>query len=274
MRKMMTIAALLTSTAAVAYDGGGSGWKKDGDKIAVDDAGNPIFIATDGREMTVRSDTVVTLQNEAKNHRIRAEAAEAKLVKFDGIADPEAAKKALETVGKLDAKQLIDAGKVDEVRAEITKQYEQRLADSAKLVESANAQISNMRLDTAFNSSEFARNRLTVPVEMVRATFGDRFKDDGGKIVATGADGNPIYSKKNVGELADFDEALSIIVENYKHKDTILKAPDASGSGNNGNGGNRGQGRTFTRKDFEALPPSQQAEIAAKAGSGEVSIVD
>lgn len=43
--------------------------------------------------------------------------------------------------------------------------------------------------------------------------------------------GNPIYSRKNPGELADFDEALEIIISQYPHKDSILRGSGASGAG-------------------------------------------
>ena len=264
--------ALLSSSVALGYD-----WKLDGDTLAKDDAGNPIWIADGGSEMSVKGDTISRLNGEAATHRKRAETAEVSLAKFEGIKDPEAAKKALETVSKLDQKQLIDAGKVDEVRAEITKQYEQKLSEKDQALEQSNQRINNMQLDTAFNSSEFARERLAVPVEMVRATFGDRFKIEDGKIVAYGADGNPVYSKKHVGEPADFDEALELIVGNYKHKDTILKAPDAGGTGGNGGGGARGRGRTITKADFQEIAqsdPVKAQEISGKVGSGEMTMID
>jgi hypothetical protein len=92
--------------------------------------------------------------------------------------------------------------------------------------------------------------------------------------VAYGADGNPISSKKHIGENASFDEALELIIDNYKHKDSILKAADAGGSGSNGGGGARGRGRTMTQAQFNEMHPSQQAEFAAKMGTGEAGLVD
>lgn len=271
--KKKIFTALLCSVAAIGFDNS-TGWKMDGDKLALDSDGNPIFVGADGREMSVKGDTITGLQGEAKRHREAKETAETKLAKFDGITDVDAAKKAIDTVSRLDAKTLIDAGKVDEVKAQITQQFQEQLTERDNALAKANSTLDTMRLDSAFAGSEFMRDRVVVPSEMLRATFQDRFKVEDGKIVAYGADGSPISSKKHIGENASFDEALELIIDNYKHKDSILKAADASGSGSGGGGGQRGRGRTITQSDFNALHPSQQAEFAAKMGTGEAAIVD
>lgn len=260
------VLALLVTTAAVGFE-----WKMDGDKLATDDAGNPVWV-NGTNELSVKGDTISSLQGEAKRNRQRAETAEAAAAKFEGIDDPEAAKVALQTVADLKDGDLINKGKLDEVKTEITKQYEKRVTDAEAAAAAANQRADNTLLDSVFTASEFAKDRLTVPVEMVRATFGDRFKVENGKVVAYGADGQPIYSDKNLGEPATFDEALEKIVTGYKHKDTILKAPDAGGSGSGGAGGNRGKGRTLSRAEFEALPPNEQADFAGKMRTGEASI--
>lgn len=263
--KRVHMMALLATTAAIGYE-----WKKDGDTLATDEAGNPIWI-NGGNELSVKGDTISSLQGEAKRNRIAKETAEAALAKFEGIDDPEAAKAALQTVADLKDGDLINKGKLDEVRTEITKQFERRISDAESKAAEASKRADNTLLDAVFGSSEFAKERLTVPVEMVRATFGDRFKVENGKVVAYGADGQPIYSDKNLGEPASFDEALEKIVTGYKYKDTILKAPEAGGSGGGG-GGNRGKTRSLTRAEFEALAPNEQSEFAGKMRTGEAAI--
>jgi hypothetical protein len=273
MKKISMMTALLCSVAAIGFENS-TGWKMDGDKLALDSDGNPIFVGADGREMSVKGDTITGLQGEAKRNREAKESAESKLAKFDGITDVDAAKKAIETVSKLDAKQLIDAGKVDEVKAQITAQFQEQLNERDASLAKANSTLDTMRIDNAFSASEFMRERVAVPSEMLRATFQDRFKVEDGKVVAYGADGNPISSKKHIGENANFDEALELIIDNYKHKDSILKAADAGGSGSGGAGGARGRGRTMTRSQFEALDPAAQQEFAGKMGTGEAALVD
>lgn len=253
---------------SAAYD-----WKMEDGVMSLDGNGNPIWIGEGGAEMSVQHDTIARLSREAKGHRERAEAAEAAAKRFEGIADPAAALKALETVGKLDAKQLIDAGQVDQVKAEITKQYEQRLADQQKALDEATNGMKQMRLENAFKGSDFIRDNIAVPLDFFQAAFKERFKDENGTLVAYGPDGNPVYSKKSVGELASFDEALSLMVENHPQKELILKAPDARGSGNQGEGGQRKPGGNFISKaDYEAAAPSEKAAIGQKLASGELTM--
>ena len=109
---------------------------------------------------------------------------------------------------------------------------------------------------------------------MFQATFAKNFKVENGKVVPYDQTGNKVYSKKNMGEVAGVDEALEIMVDAYPYKDSILKADDQSGSGNEGGGGGRGSGRTIKLADFNKLSPAQQSETAALAGKGEVNIVD
>lgn len=268
MVRKAAIMALLTTTVGIGHE-----WKMDGDNFAKDDAGNPIWV-NGTQELSVKGDTISGLVAENKRHRGRADDLATKLAKFDGIEDPDAARQALETVKDIDTSKLINAGKLDEVRREVTQQLETRIQTAERERNEALQQRDNTLLDSAFNASEFARERLAVPVEMVRATFGSRFKVEDGKIVAYDANGSVVYSDKNLGEPATFDEALEKTINGYKYKDTILKAPEAGGTGGGGGGGARGKGRTLSRADFEALTPVQQAEFAGKMQTGEASIAD
>ena len=58
------------------------------------------------------------------------EAAEANLAKFANISDPTKALEALEMMTKIDQKKLIDAGAVDQVKAEITKSFQTQLDEA------------------------------------------------------------------------------------------------------------------------------------------------
>lgn len=258
-----------------AYDNS-AGWKKDENgALAIDDKGNPIYVQADGREMSVVHDTVTRLGNEAKQHRERAETAERELKKYEGISDPDKAREALDTVSKLDQKQLIDAGKVDEVKQQITQQYESRLSDVQKSLDEANNRYNRTMLDSAFKGSEFLRDNVAVPADLIQAALQNRYKVDGDKIIPLDSSGNPLQSSKRIGETADFDESLAMFIEARPDRDVLLKAPEARGSGNNGGGGNRGGGRIVKRADFDAMTdPHQKADIAQKVGSGEMKLVD
>lgn len=261
--------ALLASTALLGFDN--TGWKKDADgNFVVDADGNPMW-----GEMSVKGDTISRLNGEAANHRKRAETAEAKLAEYSGIDDPEAARQAIQIAKDIKQGDLINKGKLDEVKAEITKQYEGQITEARRTAEEATQRANNVLLDSAFTGSEFARNRLTeAGLDLARAAFGKQFKVEDGKIVAYDASGNQIYSEKAVGEPASFDEAFEKIISTYKHKDQILKAPDAGGTGGGGGGGARGRGRVVTRSDFDAMNPNDQAATAAAVGKGEAQIVD
>ncbi|QWY83174.1 hypothetical protein [Rhizobium phage RHph_X2_24] len=262
------ILALLTATAF-----NNAGWKLDADgKIELKD-GNPVYVDASGREMTVDSGTIGRLNGEAKTHREAKEAAEAKLKAFEGL-DPEAARKALDTVKNIDAKKLIDAGEVDKVRNEISQQFTAQLAEKDNALKASDDRYNNLLVSNLFANSDFIRERVAVPRDMFEASFKNNFKIEDGKVVAYGKDGNRLMSKQKIGEFADATEALEILVEQHPQKDIILKASDGNGTGNNGNGGNRGGSRTVKRADFEKLNPQQQAEVAGKARTGELQIVD
>lgn len=273
--KMMT--ALLTTAAVfpVAFETGKPGWKMDGDKLALDASGNPIYINANGEEASVKGDTIATLNAEAKGHRTAKETAEAQLAKYKDatgkLIDPTEAVKAIDTVSKIDAKKLIDAGEVDKVRDQIKAEFTGQLTEKDNALKERDSMISNMRIDGVFRGSEFINERVAMPRDFFEAAMRSHFKDEDGKVVAYDRSGNRLMSKKSVGEFASPDEALELLVEMHPQKDTILKAQQGGGSGNNGGGGARGGGRTIKRADFAALPPAEQSAIATK---GEMTIVD
>lgn len=196
--------------------------------------GKPVYVTDDGQE--VAFDAVETtaaikrLNGEAKGHRERAEAAEKALKAFEGI-DPEAAAKALDTVTKLDQKKLIDAGEVDKVRAEITKNWESKLSEAEKAKQALEQQLHNELIGGNFARSKVIAEKLAIPADLVQAAFGSAFKVENGRVVAYDKNGQVIYSKANPSEPAGFDEALLSLVDAYPNKEHILKGSGASGSG-------------------------------------------
>lgn len=267
---MAHVAILLTASAFNNQNG----WKLDADgKIEMKD-GNPVYIGTDGRESVVDHSTIGRLNAEAKTHREAKEAAEAKLRAFEGL-DPEAAKQAIDTVKALDAKKLIDAGEVDKVKNEISQQFQAKIAESEKAHNELKAKHHATLVDNLFASSDFVRDRIAVPADMFKAAFRENVKvGDDGKIEFYGRDGNRLMSKSKFGEFADASEAFELLVEAYPHKDTILKADSGSGSGSNGNAGNRGGSRVLKRSEFDQMAPNDKASAAAAMTKGELKIVD
>lgn len=241
----------------------------------IDTAGLPVYVHDDGKEIgfdaPLAIKKITELNGEAKNHRLAKEAAEEKLAKFAAIEDPKKAIEALEMLSKIDQKKLIDAGQVDQVKAEITKNFQQQLDEEKQRSQMLETQLYDSMIGGSFAGSKYIADKIAIPADLLQARFGQAFKVEEGKIVAYDASGNKIYSRAKPGELAQFDEALEFLVENYPQKDYILKA-----SGNNG-GGSRptqhdiGQ-KTMKRSAFDALDVAGK-QNALKDGTDTLGMV-
>ena len=237
--------------------------------------GNPVYIDSQGREMTVDGNTISKLHGEAREYRQQQATLTEQLKAFEGISDPKAAIEALEKMKKIGDKELIDAGKVDEVRSEITKSFENKLKASDEENASLKNRINNMIVDDVFKSSEFIRESVAVPHDMFAATFRNNFAiDDKGNVFAKDQSGQPIYSNEFSGELAKPEEALKILVDKHPKKDDILRADLGQGSGSAGAGGMNGRGRVMKRVEFDKLDPGKQAEVSKMVREGKMQLTD
>ncbi|UBX51221.1 hypothetical protein LDO52_07530 [Acinetobacter pseudolwoffii] len=215
----------------------------EGKTYAEVDGDKPIYIHDDGKEAphdaahTVA--TISRLNGEAKTHREAKEQLEAKFKGFEGIEDPAAAKKALETLKNFDDKKLVDAGEVEKIKLEAIKAVEEKYAPIVQERDAFQSQLHNELIGGGFARSKFIQDNIAVPVDMIQATFGKNFQIENGKVVAVGADGQKIYSRTRPGEIADFDEALETLVGGYQYKDSILKGSQSQGGGFQGGGGSK-----------------------------------
>ena len=207
--------------------------------------GAPVYIKDDGSEIAFDGAKAFAkigqLTGENTVYRKRFEDAESKLKGFDGIADPAAALQALETLKSLDQKKLIDAGEVEKVKAEISKAFQGQLDDAKGHASKLEQQLYAEMIGGSFARSKFALDKLAIPPDLVQAYFGKAFGIEEGKVVAKDANGNKLYSAANPGELAGFDEALEMLVNQYPGKAHILKGTGASGGG--ASGGSQGGGQ-------------------------------
>ncbi len=238
-------------------------------KLKLDENGNvvlqdgkPVYVHDDGKEVAFDAPatvaTITRLNAEAKNHREAKETAEKALKAFDGIEDPKAAVRALETISNLDQKKLIDAGEVEKVKAEISKAFQGQLDEANSKAQTLEQQLYSEKIGGSFARSKFISEKLVIPADMVQATFGKNLKVEEGKVVAYDSHGQKIFSDARPGELADFDEAIAKLVDQYPHKNSILKGPQANGGGAASNGGLSGNQKTMTRAQFEALAPAER----------------
>lgn len=258
-------------------------------KLKLDDKGavvvqddKPVYVADDGKEIAVDYPgtlaTISRLNGEAKGHRERAEAFEEKLREFEGIEDPEKARKALDIVKNLDDKKLIDAGEVEKIKQEAAKSYEDKLKQVEKKYEPVISERDALKgslkqeiLGGAFSRSKFITEKMAIPADLAQAKFGNSFViEEGNKVVALDAKGERIFSRARPGELATFDEALETLVEDYPYRDSILKGSGASGGGAGGSIRNVGGKKTIQRAAFDGMGPEAKM-TAIKEG---VAIVD
>ncbi|MFI8372689.1 DUF6651 domain-containing protein [Pseudomonas helleri] len=216
--------------------------KLDENGNAVLQDGKPVYVHDDGKEVAFDAPgtvaTITRLNSEAKGHRERAENAEKTVKAFEGIDDPAAAKKALATVANLDAKTLVDAGEIENVKSEISKAFQLQLDDMTGKANGFEQQLYAEKIGGSFARSQFIAEKMAVPADMVQATFGNNFKIEEGKVVAYDAQGQKIFSRSRPGELADFNESLETLVSQYPHRDHILKSSGANGGGAQNGGGN------------------------------------
>jgi hypothetical protein len=240
--------------------------------------GKPVIIEEDGKEIPfdiahTRS-TISRLNNEAKTWREKTEANDAKLKLFEGIEDPELAKKALDTIKNLEEGKLVAAGKVEEIKAEAkkaaeeqvaagAKQYAAKLAAAEKERDSYRDSLYAEKIGGAFSRSKFISEKAAIPADIMQARFGTAFKVEEGKTVAYDSAGNKIYSKSRPGEHADFDEALEVLVDQYTYRDQIMKGTGSTGSGMPSIIGANGA-RSISRAEFDKMPPMQQFDVAKK----------
>ncbi len=233
--------------------------------------GKPVYVHDDGKEIAFdAASTVATISRlnaEAKGHREEKEAALGRLKTFEGISDPMAALKAMEITKNLDAKKLVDAGEMQKVREEAIKAVEEKFAPTVKELETIRGQLYAEKIGGSFARSKLIAEKFAIPADLVQARFGPNFALEEGKIVAKDSSGNKIYSRARPGELADFDESLEILVDQYPYKANILKGTGASGSGSSQSASQSSSGqKTITRAQFDGM--SEQARSAeVKAGA-------
>lgn len=252
----------------------------DGKQFAEVKDGKPVYVHDDGKEIAFDAATalskITALNGEAKGHRERAESAEAKLKAFEGIDDAEAARKALDTIKNIDDGKLVAAGKVEEIKAAAKRAAEEsveaaRKAHAQELEQTRGerdkykTQLHSEKIGNAFARSKFIQDKVAVPVDLLQSMFGPRFAvEDDGRLVAK-QDGIALPSRNKFGEPAEFDEAIELLVNDYPHRDAILKGTGANGSGARpGNGADQG-GKTITRQQFDAM---SQVDRASKMREG------
>jgi hypothetical protein len=229
--------------------------------------GKPVYTDDDGKDVAFDAPhalaKITSLNKESQTHREAKEAAELAFKKFEGIGDPAAALKALETIKNIDEAKLIDAGKVEEIKAAAVKAATAQTEAAIKAKDDEYAPIVGERdmlkskLDSeliggSFSRSKFVSEKVAIPADMLQSRFGKNFKIEDGERIAYDDKGNKIFSRSKPGELAGFDEAIETLIDQYPYRENILKGRGQSGSGSDGDDGEAGSKR-ITRGEFEKL---------------------
>ncbi|MDT4839064.1 hypothetical protein FQZ97_728460 [compost metagenome] len=196
---------------------------------------------------------------------------------FEGIEDAEAARKALETIKNIDEGKLIAAGKVEEIKAAAQKAAQEQVAAASKAhaeelartkqdLDKITGELYSEKIGGSFTRSKLIAEKFAIPADLVQARFGQQFKIEDGKVVAYDQAGNKIFSRTRPGEVADFEEALETLVDQYPYRDNILKGSGANGGGAGHGGGNGGGKKTLNRAAFDALAPADKVAHVREGG--------
>lgn len=229
----------------------------DGKTYAEVQEGKPVYVGDDGGEIAFdapgTASTIKRLNAEAKGHREAKEAAESAIKTFEGL-DPAKARDAMDKLAKVDAKQLVAAGDMDAAIKAALGPVQANLEIATKARDELAGQLQSAVIGNAFKSSKFATEKLTpAGVDLVMERSRGRVKVEDGRPIGYDANGQKIYSKARPGELADFDEVVASLVEEYPHKEYLFKATGGAGMGATG-GKAGGGGKSMSRAEFEATP--------------------
>ena len=253
--------------------------------VAIED-GKPIYIHDDGKEIPFDASAAImkisNLAEEKDRHYSNFQKADEMLALY-GDVKPEdilaklketedldigAARKALETIKNLDDGDLVKAGQVETVKAEMRKAFQEkeneinaswdkRVAEINGTVDVKNSTIYELMVNSRFASSPTILEKTTLPPDIAANYFSKNFKVEGesadAKVVGY-LNGERIFSKERPGEVAEFEEALAVVIDAYPMKDRILKA-SAGGSGATGNTDTTAKSQ---REFLQSLPPTER----------------
>lgn len=93
-------------------------------------------------------------------------------------------------LSKIDQKKLLDAGQVDQVKAEITKNFQQQLDEEKQRSQMLEKQLYDSMIGGSFAGSKYIADKIAIPADLLQARFGQAFKVEEGRIVAYDASGN------------------------------------------------------------------------------------
>ncbi len=245
-------------------------WKKkenDDKALVLDDKGNPVWVNDAGEEKGVdhqaMSAALAKANKEAAERRVALDEAKKELARFEGIDDPDAARKAMETVAALPDKDKALEEQLQARLKPLQEGFAAKMAAKDKAIEEMNRTAADMgeklereTVTHAFFQSPYVGDKLSSRT-LAASLFAPRFALRDGALVGLEESGDPIYGDD--GAAASFDHALAKMVEASPDKGLLLKGNDKSGSGSKPSG---------SMKALETNPTSSRANIEAGLRAG------
>ena len=252
----------------------------DGKGIKMTDDGKPVVKDSEGKETGLDAIHLATklpqVNAESRDRRIKIQELEGKLEKFAAITDPEKALAALDTVGKLDAQKLVDAGKIDEVKTALLRDadekltsvktgYETKLQELTKKTQEKDKTIFGLMVSSQFKGSKILESTV-LPPEVAESYWGRNFRGEEGKVVGYLND-RPIHSPERPGEYASFEEALAVMIDAEPNKKQFLKSTAGTGSGANDGTAPGSSKKSVPRQTFESWSPKERMTYVKDGGT-------
>lgn len=88
-------------------------------------------------------------------------------------------------LSKIDQKKLLDAGQVDQVKAEITKNFQQQLDEEKQRSQMLEKQLYDSMIGGSFAGSKYIADKIAIPADLLQARFGQAFKVEEQSLINT-----------------------------------------------------------------------------------------
>ncbi len=250
--------------------------------IKANEQGNPIIENEDGTQYGLDAISLTgkihEVNKESKDRKEKIRELTTSLEKFSKIDDPAKALEALETMKNLSEKDLKNKEDLELLKTDMENAWKVKMEDKENSFKTAltdkDSSISTLQSDlhAALVQTQFASSPLfagedrttTLTPDIAYTYFGNSWKietNEFGERVSIGyANGKPIYSQINPGDIASFEEAMPKIIEASGQK--IMKESTGSGS-------RSGKG-SFRSGSIDASDNAAMIRNLDKVASGEV----
>jgi hypothetical protein len=193
------------------------------------------------------SDAEAKLLKDVMKHKTRAQELEAALAQvnekvksFEGI-DLEKVRTMLTEQEEAERKRLESKGEYDRLVKQMGERHisekstlQQQIEESNKVASALKQQIADLTIGSAFTSSKFVQEDLTLTPSKARVIYGSHFEFKDGKVVGydkpTGASDRTMLVD-SVGEPLGFESAMLKIIEADADRDQLIRSKMKQGAG-------------------------------------------